>query len=101
MRELLSRRFPSLAEKLQGLLETDETLRELCEDLEACEDAVARLDKGGGGTAALSKEYAALRLRLERELLRHLEESGAITSENGGASARPAKREVKGGVHRA
>ena len=95
MREVVSKRFPGLADKMQGLLESDDTLRELCEDLKACEEATVRL----GGSSELRREYAALLLRLERELLRHLEESGAM-KEDGGASARPPD-EGKGGVHRA
>jgi hypothetical protein len=100
MRKLMRERFPSLAETVVRRLESDETLRELCEDLEACESAAARLERPEGGSPELRMEYAALRLRLERELLRHLEESGAMTTDNAGASARPAK-EGKGGVHRA
>ena len=99
MHELVSKRFPSLAQRMESLLETDETLRELCEDLEACENAAARLDRGENSSPDLRREYAALRLRLEHELLRHLEESGAIT-EGEGASGRP-RTEDKGGVHRA
>jgi len=82
MRKLMRERFPSLAEKVVRRLESDETLRELCEDLEACESAAARLERPEGGSPELRREYAAL------------------TTDNGGASARPAK-EGKGGVHRA
>jgi hypothetical protein len=101
MRKLVSERFPSLTGKMAGLLESDETLRELCEDLEACEEAAARLEGPEGGSAELRREYAALGLRLERELLQHLEESGAMTTENEGASAPPTNKKGKGGVHRA
>jgi hypothetical protein len=100
MHKLVSERFPSLAAKVSRLFESDETFRELCEDLEACESAAARLEGPEGDSPELRREYAALRLRLERELLRHLEESGALTTDNGDAVGRPAK-ERKRGVHRA
>jgi hypothetical protein len=72
----VSERFPHVAERLARQIEGDEILWDLCEDLKACAEAADRLKAAGRGSAGLLKEYAALRLRLERELLRHVEESG-------------------------
>jgi hypothetical protein len=61
--------FPELRAKLACQFERDEVFRELCEDYAACLEAIERRDPGGD---PLGREYAALRLRLENELLRHL-----------------------------
>ena len=53
------------------LFERDELFRELCEDYEACSLALARQES----TEALRREYAALRLRLETELLGRLHDA--------------------------
>jgi hypothetical protein len=50
---------------------SDEDFRELCEEYCACCDTVSRLE-GAGRNDALRQEYLALRLRVERELWRHL-----------------------------
>jgi hypothetical protein len=56
------------------LFERDETFRELCEDYGACRETVTRLECSDRACHGLHDEYSALALRLERELLRYLEE---------------------------
>jgi hypothetical protein len=68
--ELVSEQFPNLRERVAGLFERDPIFRELCEDYQACGDALASRPPADD----LSREYAALRLRLETELLRYLHE---------------------------
>ena len=67
----LRERFPHLKELSLTLLEKDETFRELCEEHAACTDVIKRLSKSGAD-GAMRREYSALRLRIERELLDHL-----------------------------
>jgi len=69
--ELVREQFPHVSDKVASLFERDPVFRELCEDYEACALTLARKPT----TAALQKEYAALSLRLEYELLRQLEEA--------------------------
>jgi hypothetical protein len=71
---LLSERFPHVRETAERLYENDESFRDLCQDYEACAGTVARLESCGSSSAAMRKEYTALLMRLERELLRFLEE---------------------------
>jgi hypothetical protein len=68
--ELVSEQFPNLRERVAGLFERDPIFRELCEDYQVCGEAQA----GRPPTDDLSREYAALQLRLETELLRYLHE---------------------------
>ena len=68
--QLVMEQFPHLRERVACLFETDVLFRELCEDYESCTDALARQPRSPG----LRDEYMALRLRLETELLRHLDE---------------------------
>jgi hypothetical protein len=72
---LVSERFPDLRERVACLYETDETFRELCEDYATCAEALARQKACEG----LRQEYAALRLRLETELLRYVQEDADST----------------------
>jgi hypothetical protein len=67
--QLVSEQFPHLRERVACLFERDDVFRELCEDYETCAVALSRQ-----ASEALRSEYAALRLRLETELLRHLHE---------------------------
>jgi hypothetical protein len=53
-----------------SLFDDEPVFRELCEDYEACTDALARQPASDG----LRQEYAALQLRLETELLGFLDE---------------------------
>jgi hypothetical protein len=71
---LLNERFPHVRDRATCLFEQDETFRELCDDYAACVGTVARLEACGHTSESMRNEYAALQLRLERELLRYLEE---------------------------
>jgi hypothetical protein len=63
--------FPDLRQEVACLFEQDDVFRELCEDYEACSQALARQESN----EALKREYAALRLRLETELLGRLHDA--------------------------
>jgi hypothetical protein len=67
----VSEQFPNLRERVACLFERDEIFRELCEDYEACARALLQQESN----ADLRREYAALRLRLETELLGYLQEA--------------------------
>jgi hypothetical protein len=69
--KLLRERFPHLRSLSLQLLERDETFRELCEEHAACTEALERLMRSGTDEA-MRREYSALRLRIEGELLSHL-----------------------------
>ena len=77
--QLVQRQFPHLHDRVAVLFEVDDVFRELCEDYEACLLAVSRQPPLVG----LCREYEALRLRLETELLRHIEESGDVEGGRG------------------
>jgi len=68
--ELVKEQFPNLKERVDSLFERDPVFRELCEDYEACTVTLSRKPP----SEALQREYQALSLRLEFELLRHLQE---------------------------
>jgi len=70
---LVSEQFPDLRERVAFLFERDPIFRELCEDYEVCAQALSRQQ----ASEALGREYAALRLRLETELLGYLHEAEA------------------------
>ena len=63
--QLVSEQFPHVMDRVASLFEGDPVFRELCEDYEACTNALARQPPSAG----LRQEYAALQLRLETELL--------------------------------
>jgi hypothetical protein len=67
----VSEQFPHLRERVACLFERDDIFRELCDDYEVCAEALARQESNEG----LQREYAALRLRLETELLGYLQEA--------------------------
>lgn len=71
---LLVRRFPHLQSVSLLLLRRYEPFRDLCEEYEACSKVCERLERTQGDDA-LRREYSALRLRLESELLRYIEEN--------------------------
>ncbi|HUL78580.1 MAG TPA: hypothetical protein VL691_15055 [Vicinamibacteria bacterium] len=71
--ELVSEQFPLLRERVASLFERDVVFRELCEDYATCALALDRQKF----EEDLRKEYSALRLRLETELLGYLQETGA------------------------
>jgi hypothetical protein len=68
---LVIEQFPDLRREVTCLFERDVVFRELCEDYEACFLALARQQSND----ALKREYAALRLRLETELLGRLHDA--------------------------
>jgi hypothetical protein len=68
---LVIEHFPDLRSEVAGLFAQDDVFRELCEDYEACSQALARQESN----EALKREYAALRLRLETELLGRLHDA--------------------------
>jgi hypothetical protein len=70
---LVNERFEACREMAARLFESDETFRDLCEDYEICALTVARMESNDASSEALHKEYSALLLRLERELLEYLE----------------------------
>jgi len=67
-------RFPSIRERAVRLFEHDEGFQELCEEYEMCARAEERLDSPSGKETPIRKEYTALRLRIEGELLRYLQD---------------------------
>jgi hypothetical protein len=69
--QLVSEQFPHLRERVAWLFERDVIFRELCDDYEACAQALARQESNEG----LRHEYAALRLRLETELLAYVQDA--------------------------
>jgi len=68
--QLVQNKFPDLQERVAILFEVDDVFRELCEGYEACTLALSRQPP----SEDLCREYEALRLRLETELRRHLDE---------------------------
>jgi hypothetical protein len=71
--KLLVERFPHVRAISLELLHRHEAFRDLCEEYEVCTEACERLERSRSDEA-LRKEYSALRLRLESELLRYIEE---------------------------
>lgn len=69
---LVIERFPDVRTEAQQLFARDEAFRELCEEYEMCTQAAGRL--GSPEQVSLRREYTALTLRLEGELLRFIEE---------------------------
>ena len=67
----VSEQFPHLRERVACLFERDDIFRELCDDYETCAQALSRQESNEG----LRHEYAALRLRLETELLGYLQDT--------------------------
>ena len=67
----VSDQFPHLRERVACLFDRDEIFRDLCEDYEVCAQALSQQERNED----LRREYAALRLRLETELLGYLHEA--------------------------
>jgi hypothetical protein len=65
---LVIEHFPDLRNEVTCLFARDDVFRELCEDYESCSQALARQESN----EVFRREYAALRLRLETELLGRL-----------------------------
>lgn len=72
---LLIDRFPHLQSVSLQLLERDETFRELCEEYAACTEVIERLTDAPSDEI-MRREFSALRLRVEGELLRYLSDHG-------------------------
>lgn len=72
--KLVSERLPNVRDEAARLFESDEVFRELCDEYQVCSETVMRIEATPTVDGALQREYAALRLRLEGELLRHLAE---------------------------
>ena len=68
---LVSEQFPLLHDRVAWLFVREPLFRELCEDYEACRLALDRHE----AAEALMREYSALRLRLETEILRFLHDA--------------------------
>jgi hypothetical protein len=68
--QLVSEQFPHLRDRVACLFGREQLFRELCEDYESCSEALERQTASEG----LRREYGVLRLRLETELLRFLNE---------------------------
>ena len=71
---LVSERFQQVQKRARRLFDLSVDFRDLCDEYEACTETLAHLQTGGGESEGLRNEYAALLLRLERELLRCMEE---------------------------
>ena len=72
----------------------DEAFRELCEEYEACVGASQRLDAARPEQGAMQREYVALRLRLEGELLRYLRRVRNMTNEAFRAGRKKPKEDI-------
>jgi len=72
---LLIQRFPHLQVVSLQLLMQNAAFRELCEEYEVCNRATENLARTGSDEAML-REYKALRLRLEGELLGYMSQQG-------------------------
>jgi len=70
----VAQRFPTVQDQASRLFEHDENFREICEEYRACADTLSRLGGAAPSEEPIRKEYSALLLRLEGELLRYLKE---------------------------
>jgi hypothetical protein len=73
---LIAERFPHVRLVSLRLLIKDEAFRELCEEYEVCSAAVERFARPVPNVTML-REYTALQLRLEGELLRYFSRHGS------------------------
>ena len=71
---LVGERLPDVRHRAACLFRSDEVFRELCREYQICHDAATRLAVARCTSQALYREYVALRLRLESELVRYLSE---------------------------
>ena len=72
---LLLQRFPNVQAVSVQLLMQNPVCRELCEEYEVCNRAAENLARSGSNEAML-REYKALQLRLEGELLGYISQGG-------------------------
>jgi hypothetical protein len=68
--QLVTEQFPLVRDRVASLFESDDVFRELCDDYETCSQALGRQAANEG----LQRELGALRLRLETELLRYVQD---------------------------
>ena len=71
---LVRDRFREVQVRMTELYGLDGEFRDLCDEYAVCAQTVSRLESRGPSSAAMRREYVALLLRVERELLRYLEE---------------------------
>ncbi len=71
LKQLLQEQFPNDQATCRHLLENDLGFRDLCEEYEACLDAIQRLGHSYVDRE-LRMEYVELRLEIEEELLHHI-----------------------------
>jgi hypothetical protein len=70
--KLVSERLPHVRDQAAQLFDSDEVFRELCDEYQMCSETEMRIEGTATADEALQREYVALRLRLEGELLRYL-----------------------------
>ena len=89
---LVSERFRPLRDRAVRAFERDLDFRDLCDEYQACVKTLAGHEGSPGSWEAMRREYAALLLRVERELLRYLDEHAdgdvgeSANNERGGLS---------------
>jgi hypothetical protein len=71
---LVGERFAPLRDRAVRAFERDLDFRDLCDEYEACVKTLASHEGSQRSWEALRREYSALLLRVERELLRYLDE---------------------------
>ena len=71
---IVSERFGPLRDRAVRAFERDPDFRDLCDEYEACAKTLAGHEESPRSSEAIRREYAALLLRVERELLRYLDE---------------------------
>ena len=74
--KLLLERFPHIQLLSLKMLVKNEAFRELCDEYEACNNTIEKLEQSDSDQPML-REFKALSLRLEGELLRYLETPSA------------------------
>jgi hypothetical protein len=73
---LLGQRFPNIPSVSLKLLGRQETFRDLCDEYAVCSEMLERLQLTESSDA-IRKEFSALQLRLEGELLRYISKHGS------------------------
>ena len=74
-------RFSNHKEALTRLFDEDDEFRGLCDDYRDCIAYLERTVDPTPGSEALRKEYSALQLRLEMELLQYIEKAEATNTD--------------------
>jgi hypothetical protein len=72
--KLVSERFGPLRDRAVRAFERDPDFRDLCDEYQACVETLASHEERPRSSEAVRREYAALLLRVEREVLRYLDE---------------------------